>query len=124
MPKVLISHSHKDEELAKSLVEFVKSALDLPHEEILCTSVPGTQLAFGSPISEQLRDNITLKDTAVIAILTPESLSSGWVLFELGASWALKSTIVPILAPGLPLDALPGPLAHYPHIRIDTAESR
>jgi hypothetical protein len=120
---VFISHSHKEEKLVRNLVEFVLSALELTEAEVRCTSVPGFQLPFGRTISEQLRDDINIS-TVIIAVLTQESLSSGWVLFELGASWALKTKIVPILAPGLVNADLPGPLSDYPCIRIDAEDAR
>jgi hypothetical protein len=55
---------------------------------------------------------------AVFIIATTESLKSEWVLFELGASWALSKVVVPILAPGLTEKELPGPLSAYPLVKV------
>ncbi|MGH8072427.1 MAG: L-histidine N(alpha)-methyltransferase [Candidatus Entotheonellia bacterium] len=121
---VFISHSHKDEELATSLVTFLKSALDLTDVRVRCTSVPGYKLEFGKPISEQIRDDINTS-LVMIALITQNSLSSKYVLLELGAWWGHDPKfIIPILAPGLKVSDLPDQLRPYRFIGIDTKDAR
>jgi hypothetical protein len=60
---------------------------------------------------------------AILVLLTKDSLRSNWVLFELGASWALGKIVVPILGRQLTADALPGPPAAYPSVPIDAADA-
>jgi len=119
---VFISHSHADQALAEALVEFVLGALELDPDALRCTSVPGHQLPFGRTISEQLKADIG-ETSAILVLLTRESLKSKWVLFELGASWALGKIVVPILGHELTTDALPGPLAAYPSVQIDNNDA-
>ncbi len=119
---VFISHSHADQALAEALVEFVLGALDIEPDALRCTSVPGHQLPFGRTISEQLKADIDTS-SAILVLLTRDSLRSNWVLFELGASWALGKIVVPILGRQLSVDALPGPLAAYPSVPIDAADA-
>jgi hypothetical protein len=45
----------------------------------------------------------------IIGILTPASLKSGWAMFELGAGWSAKKSVV-LLTAGVDYDFLPGPL--------------
>src|SRR6266403_6010279 len=99
----------------------------LPCVLLGCRDIEGSVYGFSasctcSMSAEQLREDINAS-TVIIALLTRESLSSGWVLIELGASWALMKETIPILAPGLAYDDLPGPLAGYPCIRIDSQDA-
>ncbi len=115
---IFISHEETDTALANALVEFLRASLNIPAESIRCTSVPGFQLPFGKTISEQLKSDIGASN-AVLVLVTRASLGSRWVVFELGAAWALGSVIVPILSPGLSQVDLPGPLAEYPVVSSD-----
>jgi hypothetical protein len=119
---IFVSHKESDANLAKALVEFIRAALDIPDSKIRCTSVPGYQLPFGNSVADQLKHDINASN-AVFVLLTPASLKSSWVLFELGASWALGKVIVPILARGLSLDQIPGPVREYPVVRADDANA-
>jgi hypothetical protein len=116
--QIFISHKESEREIAKKLVEFLEASLDMTDGTIRCTSVPGYQLPFGKTISHQLKEDIH-GSIAVLALLTHESIHSDWVLFELGASWALSKVLIPILAPGINISDLPGPTSEYPVILID-----
>lgn len=115
---IFVSHKESDNALAKALCEFLRASLDLSSVEIRCSSVPGFQLPFGKTISGQLKDDIGASN-AVFVLITRASLQSQWVLFELGAAWALGKVIVPVLGPGLSQSDLPGPLAEYPVVSSD-----
>ncbi len=119
---IFISHKESEKQLASMLVEFLIASLDLDDQQIRCTSVPGHQLPFGSTIPEQLKKDIN-SSSAVVVLLTQESLRSKWVLFEIGASWALGKTIVPILGSGLTHSDLPGPLENYPSVQIESDDA-
>lgn len=45
----------------------------------------------------------------VLGILTRTSLESKYVLLELGAAWAFEKIAIPLLAPGVSFEDLPGP---------------
>jgi hypothetical protein len=122
---LFISHKESDQEIAALLVDFLLSALDLNDEEVRCTSVPGHQLPFGISIAQQLQNDLNAS-VVLIALITTYSLRSTWVLFELGASWAMGKLMVPILGPGLTYQHLPGPLTNYPSVQItaDNASAR
>jgi hypothetical protein len=81
---VLISHSSKDRVLAEALIDLLRSGLGLLANQIRCSSVDGYRLPAGVNTNEQLRTEIkTVK--VLIGLLTANSLSSTYVLFELGA---------------------------------------
>ena len=85
MVKVFISHSSNDVQLAKPLIDLLRSALRLRASEIRCTSVPGYKLPGGAETDEQIREEL-LDAPVFIGLVTEASLESKYVLFELGAS--------------------------------------
>ncbi|WP_341888552.1 toll/interleukin-1 receptor domain-containing protein [Variovorax sp. YR752] len=107
--KIFVSHSSDDAELATILVQLIATALVMKSQDIRCTSVDGYRLPGGSNSDEQLRDE-ALAAECFLGIISPQSLASAYVLFELGARWGAKRHLVPLLAPGLKPQALKGPL--------------
>jgi hypothetical protein len=59
----------------------------VPDGALLCTSVPGYQLDLGAAAPDVLRRALG-SAACVVGILTPNSLETEWVLFELGAARA------------------------------------
>ena len=113
--RIFISHSHDDKETAEALVSTLNSAL--PGVPITCTSSSEHESDERERISEAVRALMN-ESVAVFALLTPRSLRSEWVLFELGACWASSKQLVPILGPGLSPAQLPNPLEKRSHISI------
>lgn len=116
---IFVSHSHADNILAESLVDLLTSALNLPDEHIRCTSVPGYTLRFGKTIPDKLKEDIH-GSHVIFSLITPNSLRSSWVLFELGASWALGKNIIPILSKGVSSSELPGPISDYHFLSVES----
>lgn len=107
--KVFVSHSHKDVEIAKGLVELLRGALNLTVEDIRCTSVDGYRLQAGISTDEQLR--MEIHDSEVlIGLISPASISSYYVLFELGARWGSDKPLIPLLSSEKSIELLKGPL--------------
>jgi hypothetical protein len=117
---VFISHSSQDFQLAAQLVDLLRSALNLRADTVRCTSVDGYRLPAGADSDEQLRDE-ALNSIVFIGILSPFSMGSAYVLFELGARWGAKKPIIPLLAPGMGPQALRGPLVGLNAISGDNA---
>jgi hypothetical protein len=115
---VFISHNSRDEKLASMLIGLIRSALNLSSEAIRCTSVEGFLLPAGMPIAEQLRKEV-LESKAFIALLTPSSVESAYVLFELGARWGSGKPMIPLLANGEPGQLMKGPLSVISALRCD-----
>jgi hypothetical protein len=86
----------------------VTSNLEVPKGALRCTSVPGYQLDLGTMAPDALRQELG-SAACVLAVLTPNSLSNDWVLFELGAAWANAKVSIPLLAGGLQDKDVPGP---------------
>ncbi len=107
---IFISHSSRDTDVAEALIELIRSALDVPHAKIRCTSVDGYRLPAGASTDEQLQREVR-DSLCFIALLTPSSLQSRYVLFELGARWGANLRFLPLLAKGLTAAQLGMPLA-------------
>ena len=108
--RVFISHNSNDVEIATLLIELLRKALRLSSEEIRCTSVDGYRMQAGAPIDDRLRGEV--HDTELlIGLITPNSLGSAYVIFELGARWGAEKPMVPLLASGVTPEHLEGPLA-------------
>jgi hypothetical protein len=107
---IFVSHSSRDEELAKRLVTLIRSALNMPATGIRCTSVDGYRLPVGISVDEKLRQEIH-DSNAFIVLLTPNSTASLYVLFELGARWGIRKPLIPLLSGGSATSLLNGPLS-------------
>lgn len=107
--KVFLSHSSRDEWLARELIQCLEACLVIPPETLRCTSVAGYELEPGVSVSGDLKAALRSSDV-VLGLLTENSLASGYVLMELGAAWGLDKLTCPILAPGIAFSRIPGPL--------------
>ena len=106
---IFISHSSSDKEFVEALTDLLKASFRLPAKQILCTSVAGHKLAGGADTEEELLE--TLHDAKVlIGLLTPASLSSSYVLFELGARWGLKKPLISLVGCGARTGEIKEPL--------------
>lgn len=117
---IFISHSSSDSVFIKDLIELLRSALNIPSQRIRCTSVDGYRLSVGANTDEQLRKEV-YDAKILIGIITPSSMNSAYVLFELGARWGAKKLIFPILACGSGPNILGGPLKTINILNCDSA---
>jgi hypothetical protein len=106
---IFISHSSKDQDYVRLLIHLLRSALNLPASQIRCTSVDGYRLPAGATTTEQLRNEIHGAQ-AFIGVISPHSLRSLYVVFELGARWGARKHLIPLLLPGARHDLLAAPL--------------
>jgi len=104
--RIFISHSSKNADVAELLVRFFKDTFVFQsNAEIFCSSIPGHELAAGDSEEEALR-TILEEVGVVVGLLSRESIASTPVLMELGAAWALRKEMVPLLY-GVSFDAIP-----------------
>ena len=107
---VFIAHTADDSEIAKCLIDLLTKALQLKSDQVRCTSVDGYRLPAGAPIDETLRVEVN-DSKLLIGIITPNSIKSAYVIFELGARWGAQEPMIPLLAAGATPGHLEGPLA-------------
>jgi hypothetical protein len=106
-PDVFISHSSRDETVAVALIRLIESAVQ--PVTIRCTSVAGYKFPTGVKFRDSLRLEVE-HSTVFIALITPVSIRSAEVLFELGARWLTNRCLLPLLAAGATTDLMKGPL--------------
>ena len=116
--RIFISHSNIDSKIAKILVNLLLRALPLSDEDIRCTSVDGYRMPSGVPIDRALRDEVHNSDL-VLGLITPNSVKSLYVSFELGARWGADKPMIPLLASGFTVRHLGGPLSGINAITLD-----
>ena len=110
MPRIFLSHSSKDQELAGLVVDLLRSALDLPAEAIRSTSTEGQGLVGGVETDRSLKADIQACEV-FIGLISAASMESVYVLFELGARWGEDRHLLPLLVPGADRGLLRGPLS-------------
>jgi hypothetical protein len=116
--RIFISHAGADAALAKALIDLIEAGLEVPTGSIRCTSVPGYKLDGGDDAPEVLRENLKVC-SVVLGMLTKKSISSSYVLMELGAAWAFKKRAIPLIGPGATFDSLPGPFKDIHALKMD-----
>jgi hypothetical protein len=116
--RIFISHSSADKDVAEAFANLLRAALPITGKDIRCTSVDGYKLQAGADSDAQLKQEVLLS-TVFVGLLSPTSLKSVYVLFELGARWGAKRYFAPIMVGGLGTDALKAPLSGIHCIRGD-----
>jgi hypothetical protein len=107
--RLFLSHSSRDAALVERLVELIRAGLRLSSTEIRCTTIDGYRLPAGVNTDDRLRAEI-LEVPVLIGLISAASFESAYVLFELGARWGNRKTLIPLLAPGVSTSILRGPL--------------
>jgi len=106
---IFISHSSQDAELAGMLAKLFQLSFSLPPTAIRCTSVAGYKLEAGVDTDEVLRREVK-ESILFLALITPISIRSSYVLFELGGRWCTGLPMFPVLGRGATSSTLEGPL--------------
>ena len=114
---IFISHAHEDAPAAGALLKLLREALQLEDRAIRCTGVDGYGLRPGADTDDSLRDEIR-RSRAFVGILSQRSLSSAWVLVEIGARWGANLDVTPLLAPGTDASMIKGPIAGKNALRL------
>lgn len=107
---VFISHSSRDEDIARAMLELLHNACNIPLKQMRCTSVDGARLEVGATVDEQVRAEVNAA-RLFIGLITPDSIQSNYVLFEIGARWGAGKKLAPLLAAGAGRELLKPPLS-------------
>ena len=120
--RIFVSHSSRDANLAKAIVTLLKSSLDIKRREILCSSLESYSLPLGQNIATVLKEELTGKKVLILGLITKSSMRSNWVLFELGAAWALEHLTIPILGPDADWSDVPEPIQGNGGMKFDDSD--
>jgi TIR domain len=121
-PRIFISHRHKDQAIAKALIDLLECAFYIEPVDIRCTSVQGYMLTPGERTSEELRSNLAGAEL-VMGLLSPDTTESNYVLAELGAAWGRDVTTFPLLARGATYADVPSPLNERHCVSLEVQEN-
>lgn len=106
MDKIFISYAHSDQPIAERILS-----------ELRHVSVEGwrdaADLAAGNAISTSLLKALR-RSSAIVVLLSPKSLASKWLLFEVGAAQGLGKRIIPVIIKGEDIErSIPEPLQGF-----------
>jgi hypothetical protein len=116
--RIFISHSSSDRGLAHKLIQLIEAGIECPDRSIRCTSVHGYKLEGGDDGPDVLRANLA-ECSVVLGVLTKASITSSYVLMELGAAWAFRKKAIPLIGPGAHFGDLPGPFKDIHALKMD-----
>lgn len=102
--KIFISHSSKNANYGKALVELLTS-IGVAHDKITFTSDTSYGIPPGENIFNWLKERISEKPF-VIYLLSPEYFSSVACLNEMGAAWVVENRHVAIFTPEFNIDSV------------------
>lgn len=105
-PRIFICHRHASAPVAEALIKLIKYAFEVEDRDIRCTSVPGYRLQAGAKSADTLQADLFGAEV-VLGLITPQTTESDYVLFELGASWGLKTPTFPLRISGAGYDHVP-----------------
>jgi nucleoside 2-deoxyribosyltransferase len=100
--RVFLSHSSAD-------VAFARKLRNLLFERANAQVFTDEDLSAGEDWITKLRLELDVADV-VVALLTPASVDSKWVLHEIGAAWALEKPIVSVITRRDLLNKMPAAL--------------
>ena len=121
-PRIFISHRHKDQAIAKALIDLLECTFYTEPVDIRCTSVQGYMLTPGERTSEELRSNLAGAEL-VMGLLSPDTTESNYVLAELGAAWGRDVTTFPLLTRGATYADVPSPLNERHCVSLEVQEN-
>lgn len=102
--KIFISHSSEDKELVLMFVNLLTQSFHIDNNEIFCTSMDNA-LKVGEDFIVSIKENLK-ESEIVLFLITPNYISSKFCIMEMGAAWAFKNNIVPIIVPPLDYNVL------------------
>jgi nucleoside 2-deoxyribosyltransferase len=102
---------------------FARHVRNLLVERVNAEVFTTDDLSAGEKWEPKLRNELSSTDV-VVALLTPNSVISSWVLHEIGAAWALEKPIIPVVARRDVLNKMPVSLEGAQVIELTNVDSR
>jgi nucleoside 2-deoxyribosyltransferase len=113
--RVFVSHSNVDMVFARKLRNLLTQRANA---QVFTTE----ELSAGGNWASKLRHELAAADV-VVALLTPGSVDSSWVLHEIGAAWALQKPIIPVITRRDVLNKMPLSLQGSEAIELTDVEN-
>ncbi|TGE20846.1 toll/interleukin-1 receptor domain-containing protein [Hymenobacter metallicola] len=99
LKRLFVSHATKDRALVEEFVELLEM-MGLTKDHIFCSSMPGYGIPLGENFLERLKQELS-GEVMVLFLLTPNFFDSKICLCEMGATWVLSQSHVPVVVPPL-----------------------
>lgn len=96
---VFISHAGEDSKYAELVIDLLKE-LEVPKENILCTSVVGYRIEQGKHWNDELHETFLKRNPYMIFIHSNNFYKSPVCMNEVGAAWVLNLKSFSLLVPG------------------------
>jgi hypothetical protein len=119
-PLVFVSHDHRDAELAEAFENLISDASAGVVKCFRSSDKLGTSgIEYGSNWYQAVMENLD-EASAVVALLTRNSIDRPWILYEVGVAKGMTDTTAFGLVLGVPLDAASrGPFAQFQNSASD-----
>ena len=105
-PRIFISYSHEEEDLAISVKDWIRKTISKPLDFFMSTDI-----SPGKVWMETIRNELQICDAAIL-ILSPRSVGRKWIHFEAGAAFVRQVPIIPVCCNGLQKSELTLPLSY------------
>jgi hypothetical protein len=120
---IFISHSSMDKELVDLFVDqFLRLGLEVPSNEIFCTSLAGMGIPSGEDFRNAIKDKLTTA-ALVFLLITPNYHKSQMCLAEMGAAWVLGKRVIPIIVPPIAYESAGILVSPNQIIRLDNSSN-
>ncbi|PGV63103.1 TIR domain-containing protein [Bacillus cereus] len=107
--KIFISHTSKDVEYVKALVNLLNSiGVAKNQNSIFCSSVPGYDIPHGESIYEFLKKELKNNNIMVLFVLSDNYYQSAPCLNEMGAAWITSKKYTTVLTPNFDFKQIVG----------------
>lgn len=102
--KVFLSHSSQDKELVMLFIDLLCDYMHMNEDDIFCTSRKNN-LIVGENFINSIKESLQACKI-IFFLITENYINSKFCLMEMGAAWAFKDNIVPIIVPPLNFEVL------------------
>lgn len=104
MTTIFISHATADKQIVDDFFDLLQTGCDVRQDDIFCSSVEGAGIRTGEDFVEWIHSNLE-ECTLIVLFLTPNYYASHFCLAEMGAAWALRKYVFPLVIPDIERDA-------------------
>jgi hypothetical protein len=119
-PRVFITHSSHDQELAQRIVDALRLAVQVGEDQIFCSSIEGYAITPGRDFVQYIRDQLE-STPLLVPLISRGYLDSEFCQWELGAAWVRRVDMVPVVIEPVQPSELRGPLQNRQAVHLDKA---